>query len=75
MKTTTWISGLLLAGASAVAAAWGDPNPAMERAGGVFSQFHGGQYCGNGVLHNGNSTGTTEQYGGGKLCQGFVFVR
>ena len=64
MKTATWIGATILAGVSAVAS-WGEPNPALERAGGVFSKFHGGQYCGTGVLHDGNSTGTTEQYGGG----------
>lgn len=64
MKTSILISSLLLAGAS-VAAAWGEPNPSHEHAGDVFRQFHGGQYCGSGVLHDGNSTGTTEQYGGG----------
>lgn len=65
MRTGAWIATALLAGVS-TAAAWGEPNPADERMGGVFAQFHGGQYCGNGVLHDGNSTGTTIQYGGGK---------
>lgn len=67
MKLTTWIASTLLTTASVVTA-HGEPNLAHEHAGNLFSRFHGGRCYGRGVLHDGNSTGTTENIGGGQIA-------